>query len=88
MVKIYLFSIADGTVKLSGGDQNLRTPFLIRDTPDAGEEQGNLPAESDGPPSHFKTHRRMMMKQEMISVHFRELHVFVITLSRESNCTF
>ena len=30
------------TLKLSGGDQVLRAPALIRDHPDRGEEQGNL----------------------------------------------
>ena len=40
--------IADGTVKLSGGDQDLRTSNLIRDSPDRGEEQDNLRGESDG----------------------------------------
>ena len=42
------FQIADGTVKLSGGDQVLRTSTLIRDRPDRGEEQGNLEGESHG----------------------------------------
>ena len=40
--------IADGTVKLSGGHQVLRTSTLIQDRPDRGEEQGNLQGESDG----------------------------------------
>ena len=44
----FIFPIADGTVKLSGGDQDLRTSTLIRDPPDRGEEQGNLQGESDG----------------------------------------
>ena len=44
----FILSIADGTVKLSGGDQVLRTSTLIRDRPDRGEEQGNLQGESDG----------------------------------------
>ena len=43
-----IFPIADGAVKLSGGDQVLRTSTLIRDRPDRGEEQGNLQGESDG----------------------------------------
>ena len=37
----FMFPIADGTVKLSGGSQFLRTSILIRDRPDRGEEQGN-----------------------------------------------
>ena len=43
-----MLSIADGTVKLCGGDQVLRTSTLIWDRPDRGEEQGNLRGESDG----------------------------------------
>ena len=43
----FMFQIADGTVKLSGGDQDLRTSTLIRNSPD-GEEQGNLRGEPDG----------------------------------------
>ena len=44
----FIFPVADGTVKICGRDQRLRTPVLIRDRPDRGEEQGNLPGESDG----------------------------------------
>ena len=39
-----IFPVANGTVKLSGGDQVLRTSTSIRDRPDRGEFQG----ESDG----------------------------------------
>ena len=48
--KYFIFPIADGTVKLSGGDQVLRTPTFIRDNPERGEERGNLLEESDGSP--------------------------------------
>ena len=41
-------SRSDGTVKLSGGDQVLRTSILIRETPDRGEEQDNILGDSDG----------------------------------------
>ena len=45
-------------MKLSGGDQVLRTSTLIRDRPDRGNEQDILRGESDGSSStHFKTHR-------------------------------
>ena len=44
----FIFPVADGTVKLSRGYQVLRTSTLIRDNPDRGEEQGNLPGESEG----------------------------------------
>ena len=36
-----IFPIADGTVKISGGDRRLRTSTLIRDRPERGEEQEN-----------------------------------------------
>ena len=44
----FIFPIAEGTVKHSGGDQVLRTSTLIWDRPNRGEEQGNLQGESDG----------------------------------------
>ena len=44
----FIFPVADGTVKLSGGDEDLRTSTLIRDSPDRGEEQDNLRGESEG----------------------------------------
>ena len=44
----FIFPVADGTVRISGGDQDLRTSTLIRDSPDRGEEQGNLHGKSDG----------------------------------------
>ena len=42
------FPVADGTEKLSGGEQVLSTSTLIRDCPDRGEEEGTLQGESDG----------------------------------------
>ena len=44
----FVFPIADGSVKLSGDSQDLRTSTLIRDCPDRGEEEGILHGESDG----------------------------------------
>ena len=69
----FIYPIADGTVKLSGGDQVLRTSSLIRDRPDRGEEQGNLQGESDG------SHRGIMVKLEMISGPFQAILFTVIT---------
>ena len=34
----FMFPVAEGTVRFSGRDQNLRTSTLIRDNPDRGEE--------------------------------------------------
>ena len=46
--EIFIFPVADGTVKISGGDRDLRTSTLIRDIPDRREEQNNLREESEG----------------------------------------
>ena len=47
--KFFIFPIEDGTVKLTRGDQVLRTSPLIGASPDRGEER-NLLGESDGSP--------------------------------------
>ena len=44
----FIFPIEDGTVKLCGGDQDLRTTTFIQDSPDRGEEEDNLRGESEG----------------------------------------
>ena len=44
----FVFPVADGTVKISGVDQDMRTSTSIRDSPDRGEEQDNLRGQSDG----------------------------------------
>ena len=44
----FIFPVADGTVKISGEDQDLRTSTFTPDRPDRGEEQDNLRGESDG----------------------------------------
>ena len=44
----FIFPVADGIVKIFGGDQRLRTSTLIRDRPERGEEQEVLRGKSDG----------------------------------------
>ena len=44
----FIVPVANGTVKLSGGDQVLRTSTLIQDRPDRGEERENLLGDPDG----------------------------------------
>ena len=44
----FLFPAADGTVNISGEEQDLRTSTSIWDSPDRGEERDNLQGESDG----------------------------------------
>ena len=48
----FIFPAADGRIKLSGGDQDLRTSTLIRDHPIRGEGQRDCLGESEeSPPS-------------------------------------
>ena len=44
----FIFPVADGTVKTTGGDRRLRPSTLIRDHPERGEEQEVFRGESDG----------------------------------------
>ena len=44
----FIFPVVDGTVKIFGSSQRLRTPTLTRDRPEQGEEQEILQGESDG----------------------------------------
>ena len=44
----FIFPVADGTVKKTGEDQDLRTSTFIRDHPERGEEQEILQGKSDG----------------------------------------
>ena len=43
------FPVADGRIKLPGGDQELRTSTLIRDRPIRGESHLDFLGESEGP---------------------------------------
>ena len=45
-----IFPVADERIKLSGGDQELRTPTLIRDHPIRGESRREFLGESEGSP--------------------------------------
>ena len=50
----FIFPIADGRIKLPGGDQELRTFTLIRERPIRGESHIDFLGESEGslPPPH------------------------------------
>ena len=43
----FIFPIADGRIKLPGGDQDLRTPTLIREHPIQGESNIDFLGESE-----------------------------------------
>ena len=44
----FVFPAADGRIKLSGGDQELRTPTLLREHPIRGESHRDFLGESEG----------------------------------------
>ena len=46
----FIFPIADGRIKIPGGDQDLRTSTLIRDHPIQGESNIDFLGESEGSP--------------------------------------
>ena len=54
----FMFPIADGTAKLSGGDKVLRTSTSIWHRPDRGGEHGNPQGESDGSSPPFQDSSR------------------------------
>ena len=63
--KIY-FPAADGRIKLSGGDQELRTSTLIRERPNRGESHVNFLGDSEGslPPPQETSHTAITLNQE------------------------
>ena len=82
-----IFPIADGTVKLSGGDQVLRTSTLIRDSPDRGEEQGDPPGQSDGSSSTPLQDTSLHDGEATNDFCPFQANLFtVITWNQESNC--
>ena len=46
----FIFPAADGRIKLSGGDQELRTPTFVREHPIRGECQRDFLGKSEGSP--------------------------------------
>ena len=75
--QVFIFPVADGTVKNSGGhQQRLRTSTLVRDRSERGEEQEVLQGESDelsSPTPHQGDSTLMMPKLEMISGLLQEI---------------
>ena len=47
-MEIFIFPAADGRINLSGRDQELRTPTLIRDRPIQGESHRDFLGETEG----------------------------------------
>ena len=87
---IFIFQVADGKVKIFGGEKRLITSTLTRDRPERGEDQEIVQGKSDElhSPTYFKTTRRgMMRKLKMTSGLSQENSFVVITWKLESNCT-
>ena len=60
----FVFPVADGQIKIAGGDQELRTSTLIRDRPIREESRIDFLGESEGLHlHHLKTHFRMPVKR-------------------------
>ena len=84
----FIFPVADGTVKIFGREQRLRTSTLTRDLPER-ENKIFFKEKSDelDSPTNFKTTRRgMMRKLKVTSGLLRENSFTAITLNPESNC--
>ena len=64
----FKFPVADGTVKISGEDQDLRTSTFLRDSPDRGEKNKIIFEENQTglPQPYEKTHHGMMVKPKVI----------------------
>ena len=84
----FIFPVADGRIKLSGGDQNLRTSTLIRDHPIRGESHIDFLGESEGSPPPLP-HDSFPDAGEAINDFgpCQETQFSAITLSEESNFT-
>ena len=85
----HIFPVADGTVKISGGEQDLKTSTPIRTA--QTEEKIKIIFEENQTgllQPHVKTHRGMMVKPHMIVGLFRKILFTVITWNPESNCTY
>ena len=82
-----LFPIANGTVKLFGGDKVQRTSTVIRDDLDRREEQENLLGELDGTSPPLQDSSPDGGKARNVSGPCQGTTFTVITLNRASNCT-
>ena len=86
----FTFPDTDGTVKVSGGDQRLRTSTSIRNRPEQEEEQKFFEenqTDSLLQPLFKMTHHAMMRKLNMTSGLLRAISFIAITWKPESNCT-
>ena len=82
----FTFPVADGTVKIFGGEQRLITSTLTQDRPERGEEQEILQGKSDE--LHSSTPLQEDSKRDDEEAgRSKENSFIVITLYPESNCS-
>ena len=86
----FIFPVADGTIKIFGRGQRLRTSTLTWDRPERGEEQKILQGNSDEwyTPSHLQedsTRDDEEAKNDFWTITGESFNV--ITLYQESSCT-
>ena len=86
----FIFPVADGTVKIFGRKQRLRTSTLTQDCPERGEEQEILQGKSDElhsthPLQEESTRDDAEAKNDFWTITRKSF--IVITLNPESNCT-
>ena len=83
----FIFPVADGRIKFSGGDQELRTSTLIRQRSIQGESHIEFLENQKGLFHHLTTHFRMPVKRLMIFGPCQETSFSAITLNPESHFT-
>ena len=84
----FIFPVADGTVKISGENQDLRTSTLTRESPDRGEEQDTLRGQSDRSSSAPRQDSSWYDVEANSDFGLsQETSFTVITWNLESNCT-
>ena len=64
----FIVPVADGTDKISGEDQGLRTSTSLRDRPDRGDKNKKVFEENQTglPQTYEKTHHGMMVKPKVV----------------------
>ena len=83
----FIFPVADGRIKLPGGDQDLRTSTLIRTTQFEEKVKEIFLGNQKGLFHHLTTRFRMPVKQLMTSGPCQETSKTAMTLNPESSFT-
>ena len=87
----FIFPVADGTVKIFGGEQRLRTSTSTRDRPERGEEQEILPGKSVEIHSPTLLQEDSTRDDEEAKIYFWTItgeFIYRHHVDPESNCTY